>query len=61
MLSNAGVVRSGPLAHVEKKDFDFCHQRQLHGSFFLSVKYAAIIMEAEHEADPQRPCLISSR
>ena len=23
MLSNAGVVRSGPLAQVEKKDFDF--------------------------------------
>lgn len=51
MLSNAGVVRSGPLAHVEKKDFDFVTSVNYTG-FFLCAKYAAIIMEAEHEADP---------
>ena len=52
MLSNAGVVRSGPLAHVEKKDFDFVTSVNYTG-FFLCAKYAAIIMEAEHEADPE--------
>ena len=51
MLSNAGVVRSGPLAQVEKKDFDFVTSVNYTG-FFLCAKYAAIIMEAEHEADP---------
>ena len=52
MLSNAGVVRSGPIAHVEKKDFDFVTSVNYTG-FFLCAKYAAIIMEAEHEADPE--------
>ena len=52
MLSNAGVVRSGPLAQVEKKDFDFVTSVNYTG-FFLCAKYAAIIMEAEHEADPE--------
>ena len=51
LLSNAGVVRSGPLAQVEKKDFDFVTSVNYTG-FFLCAKYAAIIMEAEHEADP---------
>ena len=52
MLSNAGVVRSGPLAQMEKKDFDFVTSVNYTG-FFLCAKYAAIIMEAEHEADPE--------
>ena len=51
MLSNAGVVRSGPIAQMEKKDFDFVTNVNYTG-FFLCAKYAAIIMEAEHEADP---------
>lgn len=51
MLSNAGVVRSGPIAQMEKKDFDFVTSVNYTG-FFLCAKYAAIIMEAEHEADP---------
>ena len=49
MLSNAGVVRSGPIAHVEKKDFDFVTSVNYTG-FFLCAKYAAIIMEASTRA-----------
>ena len=52
MLSNAGVVRSGPIAQLEKKDFDFVTSVNYTG-FFLCAKYAAIIMEAQHEADPE--------
>lgn len=52
MVSNAGVVRSGPIAHMEKNDFDFVTNINYSG-FFLCAKYAAIIMEAEHEADPK--------
>lgn len=51
MLSNAGVVRSGPIAQMEKKDFDFVTNINYTG-FFLCAKYAAIIMQAQHEADP---------
>ena len=52
MLSNAGVVRSGPLAQVEKKDFEFVTNINYTG-YFLCAKYAAIIMQAQHEADPK--------
>ena len=52
MVSNAGVVRSGPIAQMEKKDFDFVTNINYTG-WFLCAKYAAIIMEAQHEADPQ--------
>ena len=52
MLSNAGVVRSGPIAQMEKKDFDFVTNVNYTG-FFLCAKYAAIIMQAQHEADPK--------
>ena len=52
MLSNAGVVRSGPIAEMERKDFDFVTNINYTG-FFLCAKYAAIIMEAQHEADPE--------
>ena len=51
MLANAGVVRSGPLATFEKKDMDFVTSINYTG-LFLCCKYAAIIMEAQHEADP---------
>jgi len=51
MLSNAGVVRSGPIAQMEKKDFDFVTNINYTG-FFLCAKYAALIMQAQHEADP---------
>lgn len=52
MLANAGVVRSGPIAQMEKKDFDFVTNINYTG-FFLCAKYAAIIMEAQHEAAPE--------
>ena len=52
MVANAGVVRSGPLASFEKKDFDFVTSINYTG-LFLCCKYAAIIMEAQHEADPE--------
>ncbi len=51
LVSNAGVVRSGPLSKMEKKDFDFVTDINYNG-FFLCAKYAAMIMEAQHEADP---------
>ena len=52
MLSNAGVVRSGPIAQMERKDFDFVTNINYTG-FFLCAKYAAIIMQAQHEVDPE--------
>ena len=51
MIANAGVVRSGPIATFEKKDMDFVTSINYTG-LFLTCKYAAIIMEAQHEADP---------
>ena len=51
MIANAGVVRSGPIAEFEKKDFDFVTAINYTG-LFLTCKYAAIVMEAQHEADP---------
>ena len=51
MVANAGVVRSGPIAEFEKKDFDFVTAINYTG-LFLTCKYAAIIMQAQHEADP---------
>lgn len=51
MLANAGVVRSGPLATFEKKDMEFVTAINYTG-LFLCCKYAAIIMQAQHEADP---------
>ena len=53
MLANAGVVRAGGLATFEKKDMDFVTSINYTG-LFLCAKYAAIIMEAEHEAAPQK-------
>ena len=52
MIANAGVVRSGPIATFEKKDMDFVTAINYTG-LFLTCKYAAIIMEAQHEADPE--------
>ncbi len=53
MIANAGVLRSGPLATFEKKDMDFVTSVNYTG-LFLTCKYAAIIMQAQHEADPER-------
>ena len=52
MVANAGVVRSGPIASFEQKDFEFVTAINYTG-LFLTCKYAAIIMEAQHEADPE--------
>jgi NAD(P)-dependent dehydrogenase (short-subunit alcohol dehydrogenase family) len=52
MVANAGVLRSGPIATFEKKDFDFVTAINYTG-LFLCSKYAAIIMQAQHEADPE--------
>ena len=52
MLANAGVVRSGPLATFEKKDMEFVTAINYTG-LFLCAKYAAMIMQAQHEADPE--------
>ena len=52
MVANAGVVRSGPIASFEKKDFEFVTAINYTG-LFLCAKYAAIIMQAQHEADPE--------
>ncbi len=52
LVANAGVVRSGPLAVFEKKDFEFVTAINYTG-LFLCCKYAAIIMQAQHEADPE--------
>ena len=51
MVANAGVLRSGPLATFEKKDFDFVTNINYTGQF-LCAKYAALIMQAQHKADP---------
>ncbi len=52
MIANAGVVRSGPLTTFEKKDMEFVTAINYTG-LFLCSKYAAMIMQAQHEADPQ--------
>ena len=52
MVANAGVVRSGPIATFEKKDMEFVTAINYTG-LFLCAKYAAIIMQAQHEADPE--------
>lgn len=51
LVSNAGVVRSGPVAKFEKADFDFVTQVNYTG-YFLCAKYAALIMQAQYAADP---------
>ena len=50
MVNNAGVVRSGPIDQLEKKDFDFVTNIN-YTAYFLCAKYAAIIMKAQYEAD----------
>ena len=52
LVSNAGVAKAGNLLELEKKSFDFVTGINYTG-YFLCAKYAAAIMEAEHEADPE--------
>ncbi len=50
-VNNAGVVRSGSLGELEKKDFDFVTNVN-YTAYYLCVKYVSAIMRAEHAADP---------
>ncbi len=52
LVSNAGVARAGSLMELEQKTFDFVTNVNYTG-YFLCSKYAAAIMEAQHEADPE--------
>ena len=52
LVSNVGVARAGSLMELEKNAFDFVTNINYTG-YFLCAKYAAAIMEAEHEADPE--------
>ena len=52
LVSNAGVAKAGNLLELEKNAFDFVTSINYTG-YFLCAKYAAAIMEAEHEADPE--------
>ncbi|MBO4885465.1 MAG: SDR family oxidoreductase [Clostridia bacterium] len=52
MVSNAGVAKAGSLMELEKAGFDFVTNINYTG-YFLCAKYAAAVMEAEHEADPE--------
>ena len=52
LVSNAGVAKAGSLMELEKKTFDFVTGINYTG-YFLCAKYAASIMEAQHEADPE--------
>ena len=51
LVSNAGVAKAGSLLELEKQSFDFVTNINYTG-YFLCAKYAAAIMEAQHEADP---------
>ncbi len=52
LVSNAGVAKAGSLMELEKAGFDFVTNINYTG-YFLCAKYAAAVMEAEHEADPE--------
>ena len=51
LVSNAGVAKAGNLLELEKQSFDFVTGINYTG-YFLCAKYAAAVMEAQHEADP---------
>lgn len=52
LVSNAGVAKAGNLMEMEQKTFGFVTDINYTG-YFLCAKYAAAIMEAQHEADPE--------
>ncbi|MBR0171314.1 MAG: SDR family oxidoreductase [Lachnospiraceae bacterium] len=51
LVANAGVLRAGALSTYEKKDMEFVTGVNYIGTF-LCCKYAASVMQAQHEADP---------
>ena len=52
LVANAGVLKAGPLSTYEKKDMDFVTNVNYIGTF-LCCKYAALVMQAQHEAAPE--------
>ena len=52
LVSNAGIVRSGPLETLEKEDFERVTQVN-YTAFYLCTRYAAAIMKAQHAAAPE--------
>ncbi len=52
LVSNAGVAKAGSLMQLEKQTFDFVTGINYTG-YFLCAKYAAAIMQAQHDADPE--------
>ena len=52
-VSNAGVAKAGNLMELERNTFDFVTNINYTG-YFLCAKYAAAIMEAQHEAAPEK-------
>ena len=52
-IANAGVVRSGTIFELSRKDFDFVTDINYTG-FFLCAKYVAKVMKIQHETNPQQ-------
>ena len=50
-VSNAGILKAGPLDEIEKTDFDLVTAVN-YTAFFTCTKYVSKIMKAEHFADP---------
>ena len=50
-VSNAGVLKAGPLEEMTLQNFNFVTSVNYTG-YFLCVKYASEIMKAQHQADP---------
>ncbi len=51
LVSNAGIVRSGSLSDLETGDFERVTAVN-YTAFFLCSRYASVIMQAQHRADP---------
>jgi sorbitol-6-phosphate 2-dehydrogenase len=51
-IANAGVVRSGNVFELTKKDFDFVTAVN-YTAFFLCARHAAAVMKTQHETAPQ--------
>lgn len=51
-ISNAGVLKAGGLEEMELKDFEFV-TRVNYTAFFLCARYAARVMKAQRQADPE--------
>ncbi len=52
LVSNAGVLKAGGLEEMELQDFEFV-TRVNYTAFFLCARYAARVMKAQRQADPE--------